>query len=66
MDETHTVLAAGAGAVTKLRDPFSGRIERVFNFKYPYEYISRFGRIIERKGQVLRIYEEFDSKQNTH
>ena len=42
MDETHTILACGASAVTKLREPFGNNIERIFNFKYPYEYISGF------------------------
>ena len=36
MEETHTVLAAGAGAVTKLKKPGSNYIERIFNYKYPY------------------------------
>ncbi|MDE6111676.1 MAG: coproporphyrinogen dehydrogenase HemZ, partial [Eubacterium sp.] len=33
MDETHTVLAVGAGAVIKLKDPNTGKIERVYNYK---------------------------------
>lgn len=57
MEECHTVLAAGAGGVTKLRHPVSGRIERIFNFKYPYEYISRFGELIERKKRINSFYE---------
>lgn len=56
MDETHTVLAAGASGVTKLRQPGGNRIERVFNFKYPYEYISRFSEIIDRKKKVNNFY----------
>lgn len=59
MDETHSILACGAGASTKLRDPYSGRIERIFNFKYPYEYISRFEEIMNRKDQVRAVYDEF-------
>lgn len=38
MDELHTILSAGAGGVTKLIDKNEGRIERIFNPKYPYEY----------------------------
>ena len=38
MDETQTILAVGAGAVTKLSAGMSD-IERIFNYKYPYEYI---------------------------
>lgn len=56
MDETHSVFAIGAGAVTKLRDPNSTHIERVYNFKYPYEYIDRFGEIIDRKKSILEFY----------
>lgn len=59
MDETHTILAVGAGGVTKLRQPGVNNIERVYNFKFPYEYISRFDQILERKGTVNRFYEEF-------
>ena len=47
MEEVHTVLAAGAGAVTKLKDPGSNNVERIFNFKYPYEYINRFDELNE-------------------
>ncbi|MBE6753552.1 MAG: coproporphyrinogen dehydrogenase HemZ [Ruminococcaceae bacterium] len=59
MDETHTILAVGAGGVTKLRQPGVNNIDRVYNFKFPYEYISRFDQILERKGAVNRFYEEF-------
>ena len=57
MEEAQTILAAGAGATTKLKDPFSIYIERVFNYKYPYEYIERFSDILDRKGKVNRFYE---------
>ena len=59
MDETHTILACGAGAVSKVRDPFSNRLERIFNFKYPYEYRDRFGEMLERKEKVKEIYTNF-------
>ncbi len=42
MDETHTVLSVGAGAVIKLKNQNTGKIERIYNYKYPYEYIDRF------------------------
>lgn len=57
MEECHTVLACGAGAVTKLRSPLSKDIERIFNFKYPYEYIDRFDELLERKKYVASFYE---------
>ncbi len=43
MDETHTILACGAGAVTKLKEPGGEYLERIFNYKFPYEYNARFG-----------------------
>ena len=58
MDETHTILACGASAVTKLREPGGPLISRIFNFKYPYEYIDRFDEQILRKEGILRFYEE--------
>ena len=42
MDETHTILACGSGGVTKLKRNNPDYLERIFNFKYPYEYIDRF------------------------
>ena len=59
MDETHTVLSAGAGGVTKLKAPYDKKIERIFNFKYPYEYIERFELMNERKEQVRNCYEKY-------
>lgn len=56
MDETHTVLAAGAGGVSKLKEPEGTRIERVFNFKYPYEYLARFEEVLARKQAVEAFY----------
>lgn len=58
MDETHTVLACGASAVTKLKNPETGAIERIYNFKYPYEYCNRFQEQIKRKEQIERFYAE--------
>ncbi len=59
MDETHTILACGASAVTKLRKPGGSYIERIFNFKYPYEYISRFDEMMLRKQGVIDFYEKY-------
>ncbi len=42
MEELQTIFAVGAGAVTKLvdlSDPENNRIVRIFNPKYPYEYL---------------------------
>lgn len=59
MDETHTILACGASAVTKLREPNGDYIERIFNFKYPYEYIDRFNELLERKSAITQFYNKF-------
>ena len=58
MEECHTVFAAGAGAVTKLKAPTGDYIERIFNFKYPYEYISRFDELTDRKENIIDFYKE--------
>ncbi len=59
MDETHSILACGASAVTKLREPHGKTIERVFNYKYPYEYISGFDEIIKRKEKIEQFYNKY-------
>lgn len=56
MDETHTVISAGAGAVTKLKDYKSGHIDRIYNYKYPYEYLNNFQEIINRKQGIIDFY----------
>ena len=56
MEELHTVLACGAGAVTKLKRDGVNEIERIFNFKYPYEYISRFADVLTRKDGIYDFY----------
>ena len=58
MDETHTILGCGAGAVSKLKKPASESLERIFNYKYPYEYINRFDELMERKARIVSFYDE--------
>lgn len=59
MDETHTILACGASAVSKLKEPGGDNIERIFNFKYPYEYINRFDEILSRKNGIKIYYDKY-------
>lgn len=59
MDETHTILACGASAVTKLKDNTQKNIKRIFNFKYPYEYISGFDELISRKTEIGEFYDKY-------
>lgn len=57
MDETHTVLACGASGVTKLKKG-ENTIQRIFNYKYPYEYISNFDEILRRKEGIKPFYDD--------
>ena len=50
MEELCTVIGAGAGAVTKIVAP--GKIERIFNYKYPYEYINNADKTQKGKEQL--------------
>lgn len=56
MDETHTIPACGSGGVTKLKRNNPDYLERIFNFKYPYEYIYRFDELIQRKSGIMQFY----------
>ena len=56
MDETHTILACGSGGVTKLKRNNPDYLERIFNFKYPDEYIDRFDELIQRKSGIMQFY----------
>lgn len=58
MEECHSVLALGAGAVTRLKAPKGDKISRIFNYKYPYEYIKDFDELIKRKADIISFYEE--------
>lgn len=49
MEEKHTIMACGAGAVSKLCEPEENRFERVANFKGLEDYLSRFDEILEKK-----------------
>jgi oxygen-independent coproporphyrinogen-3 oxidase len=54
MDELCTVLAAGGGGVTKIVTG-DGRIERIFNAKYPLEYIN----MTEKMKEKIRRVKEY-------
>jgi len=58
MDETHTILGCGAGAVTKLKKPASDYLERVFNYKFPYEYNTGLEEMLRRKEAIPAFYEK--------
>ncbi len=56
MEECHTILSCGGGAVTKLKAPNGDEIERIFNFKYPFEYISGYEELRNRKKRIMEFY----------
>lgn len=58
MEELATILALGGGGVTKLVGRSTGRIERIFNPKYPYEYIDNIDRVIENKSGINRFWSQ--------
>lgn len=63
MEELRSIISMGGGASTKLVAPKTGKIERVFNLKYPKEYIESISSVIEKKKMIADFYkkEVFDS-----
>ena len=55
MEEKQTIIAFGAGAVTKVIYPDENRIERAFNVKSLEEYIKRVDEMVERKRKYLTL-----------
>jgi oxygen-independent coproporphyrinogen-3 oxidase len=58
MEECQSIFSVGAGAVTKLRTNDGSVIERIFNFKYPFEYISRFDLLLDKKMRMSSFFTE--------
>lgn len=56
MEEAHSILAVGAGAVTKLVNAQNAVIRRRYNHKLPLEYIQHFDEVIRRKKEVSKFY----------
>lgn len=52
MEEIQTILALGAGAVSKVVFP-GNRIERIFNVRNVEQYIQRIDEMLERKERML-------------
>ncbi len=64
MEELQTIFAVGAGAVTKLVDykkPGTGesRIKRIFNPKYPYEYLRKLSSDSQSKSAFKQTVLDF-------
>jgi len=62
MDETQTILGIGSSASTKLVYN-NGRIERIRNYKFPYEYISRFDELMKRKEKISECLKKISSSE---
>jgi len=56
MEELHTIFSAGAGGVTKIVNQDSGKIERIFNYKYPLDFIKNFEMVLERKSKTEQLF----------
>ncbi len=56
MEELHSIVALGAGGSTKLTDPNTGKIVRITNPKYPYEYIERIDGICQEKEPMIPFF----------
>lgn len=56
MEEVQSVFGVGAGASTRLILP-NGDIKRIYNYKYPYEYVDNFDKIEKEKGNIRGLYE---------
>ena len=55
MEEAQNILACGASGSTKLIDRETGKITRYFNYKYPYEYISRYEKMMGYKPELEKF-----------
>ncbi|WP_069649402.1 coproporphyrinogen dehydrogenase HemZ [Caloranaerobacter ferrireducens] len=55
MEEKQTILAVGAGGVSKIFFPDENRIERVPNVKNLNEYLKRVDEMIERKKKFIKL-----------
>lgn len=57
MEELHSILSLGAGGSTKMVNPATGDIRRVFHAKYPQEYIARPEKVTENLN-AFRVFHE--------
>ena len=64
MDETQTILGAGCAASTKLVYP-NGKLTRIHNYKFPYEYIRRFDQLMTKKEEVTECLKKISSMKQS-
>lgn len=60
MEEYQHILSVGAGAVTKLLSPNIDKIERIFNYKFPFEYISGFDSLLQKKEGISSFFAQYN------
>ena len=58
MEEIQTIISCGAGGVSKVVGK-NNEIKRVYNYKYPAEYVRDFETILKRKDEVEKIWRQF-------
>ena len=58
MEELQSVLSLGAGGITKLVEPSTGKIERLNNPKYPKEYLDNWEKISTDKAKFAEFQAE--------
>lgn len=61
MEEVHSILALGGGAMSKLNLP-NGRLERFPNPKFPQQYIERGPALLDEKAQLFARMEQIDAE----
>jgi len=57
MEELHSILSLGAGGSTKMVNRAENRIERVFNFKFPQEYLQRPEKLAENQKAFYEFHQ---------
>lgn len=63
MSELCSILSFGAGGSTKMVEPGTNHIERVFNLKYPKEYTERPEKAAVNQAAFAAFYESLKGAQ---
>ncbi len=58
MDDLQTVIGVGAGGASKLKN--GAQIRRIYNHKYPFEYMSRIERQKENLEEIVKFFNSID------
>jgi oxygen-independent coproporphyrinogen-3 oxidase len=58
MEELCSIIALGGGGSTKLVYPKLGKVQRIFDLKYPKEYIDGIDKMIADKEKIVTFYNE--------